>query len=216
MKFSMDRDVYIQKGPKKICNELFGSTETYVTEIKFSEPFGYLYYIDDSGVDSFFQICENGLENYKLYEYDNCGIIKEHENISLDKLKEGFIKLSDFLKNATFVGREFERKGATIRYSYYGESHVEKRDASYVEGFNEGEKNIVLYIKGNIFLVKHITNNTCEYRIVGCRYTQDGNYKFLGPVYEEYNDRKKVYSEILEQINNYNKTKKRARRISRR
>lgn len=68
---------------------------------------------------------------------------------------------------------------------------------------------IVLYATRDLFLIKRINNIFVKekYDLIDSRYTLYGNYEFFGPVYEEYKDTNKVYKEILEQVNGYNKRK---------
>ena len=67
----------------------------------------------------------------------------------------------------------------------------------------------VLYATRDLFLIKRINNifGKEKYDLINSRYTLDGNYEFFGPIYEEYRDTNKVYREILEQVNGYNKRK---------
>ena len=64
---------------------------------------------------------------------------------------------------------------------------------------------IIICKKDNMFLVKYISRYGEIYKIIDCSYVCDGNYEFYGDVYEEYMDRDMVYSEIIKQIDSYNK-----------
>ena len=67
-------------------------------------------------------------------------------------------------------------------------------------------EHIVLYCTNDLFLVKSTYFGLpSEYRLVVGHHILDGKYEFFGPIHEEYRDRNKVYSEILAQINDYNK-----------
>lgn len=69
-------------------------------------------------------------------------------------------------------------------------------------------KYIVLYATQELFLIKRKDRILGEeYALINSRYTLDGNYEFFGPVYGEYRDTNKVYTEILEQVNGYKKGK---------
>ena len=156
---------------------------------------------DYSGTCSFWQLFTDGNE-YTLYECEtSLAIIKEYN--SQQKLNNDFIKLSEFLKKATFVGRHFNRTKSIT-------TTTGKVDRSYMKinlGVHETEY-IVLYATQDLFLIKSIDRILGEkYALINSRYTLDGNYEFFGPVYEEYRDTNKVYKEILEQVNGYNKRK---------
>ena len=118
--------------------------------------------------------------------------VKTYKNKkSLDK---NFIKLSIFLEKATFIGREFVRT----------KPPKDSEDYSYMK--LEGYRYIALYCMQDLFLIKYIAPGLGErYKLINSIYTLDGNYEFFGPVHEEYRDKNKVYSEILAQINEYNK-----------
>ena len=111
--------------------------------------------------------------------------------------------MSEFLKKATFVGRQFNRTKPIT-------SALGKEDKSYMNsnsGISE-TKYIVIYATQELFLIKRINRILGQkYDLIDSRYALDGNYEFFGPVYEEYSDTNKVYREILEQVKGYNKGK---------
>jgi len=121
---------------------------------------------------------------------------------SIEKLNRDYIKLSDFLEKAIFVGRSFRRTKPIIDI-------YEKQDNTYTDDSFASIINtqyIVLYAMQDLFLIKRKDAiHEDEYGLIDSRYTLDGNYEFFGPVYEEYNNKNRVYSEILEQISKYNK-----------
>jgi len=161
------------------------------------------------------------MNSFKINQYSTDGIlVYEIVNVSLDDINKRFIKLYDFIKDAKFIGREFRRIQPVCRYSKYksisnGFVRGIRRlmlvpnncgiieDSSYMESY-DNSKNIVLYMKDNMLLVKYISRYGEFYKIIDCSYVCDGNYEFIGDVYLEYMDRDRVYSEIVEQINGYN------------
>lgn len=177
--------------------------------------------IDNSGVSDIYQLYGYDIGGYQINQYACYGsIILELENMSLDEINKRFIKLSDYLRDAQFVGREFRRIQPVYRYSKFRIDTIRGRidrtrnyntitDRSFMSDCDS--KHIVLYMKDNIFLVKDISCLGEFYRIIAGDYTYDGNYEFYGDVYEEYNDRDKVYLEIMEQIDSYNQIDTRTR-----
>lgn len=120
---------------------------------------------------------------------------------SFDELNKNFIRLSDFLKIAKFVGREFKRNKPIKDYA--GED-----DNSFRQIIDNRTKYIVLYATQELFLIKRVDKYRDKYALINSRYTLDGNYEFFGPVYEEYRDTKKVYSEIFNQVSEQMKKNK--------
>lgn len=201
----IDGEIFIQRGARKVYHNNTDMQDEYVIEYSLDIMDRNNYCIDTRGVDSFYQIFFDE-EQFKFYQYRSDVYDKYFEvgNISLEKINEGYIRLVDFLKEAVFVGREFKRILPVI--TYYGTNNIKysMKDNAYLDVDDIG-KNIVLCMKDNIFLVKHISRFGEEYRIIGCNYIFDGNYEFYGDVYEEYKNMDRVYLEIIEQINNFGK-----------
>lgn len=218
-------DLFLQKGFRRV-NRKDGKIFSidYVDDIA---KLGNSYSVDNSGINAIYQLYGYDMDGYKIKQFESYGFSFELDNMSLEEINNRFISLFDFLKDATFVGREFRRTKPVYRFAnvpintgfvrginrrfYLIESRDRvKTDRSFMNSNEDGSKYIVLYEKDNIFLVRNINNNNCfsdEYMIIGCNYTCDGNYEFFGDVYEEYMDREKVYLGYLEQINGYNKKK---------
>ena len=195
----MDKNIYIQKGVKKIyCNDI--DNVLYVSEFDMDVRDRDGYCIDSRNVDSFF--CVN-IDNDKCRMFSfNDNTIKERY-ISLDELDRGYISLFDFIKEGKFIGREFRRISPMI--TYYGVDGDNARiiDNRYLDMDCYDSKYIVLYEKDNTFLVKYMYSNKGLYVIIDCRYIQDGMYEFIGDVYVEYMDREKVYLDIVKQLDSY-------------
>ena len=130
----------------------------------------------DSKVDSF----EPKLQ--KIYE-------------SKSDMDEDFIKLSEFLDKATYVGKHFKRtKPIKIDSKYNDNSYMSDKQLKY----------IVLYEYNDLFLTKEITPFGECYFIIDSRYLLDKNYILYGPTYEEYKDKSKLYTEIFKQSTRLN------------
>lgn len=182
-------EVYIQRGVKKVYNN--GYFE-YVSDFSMNIDDRDGYCIDSRGVNSFF------------YKIDGeCRFVECNSNISYDRyvslneIKSGYINLYDFIDNGIFVGREFIRTVPVI--TYLNKDNIFKDNAYLCSE----SKYIVLYAKDNMFLAKYIYGNYEEYCIIDCRYVNDGMYKFIGDVYEEYMDKEMVCLEIFKQIDDY-------------
>lgn len=214
------RDIFLQRGVQRVFRE--NGQIIYIDYVK-----DYLVpsdnsYIDRSYADDIFQLYGYDMNGYKMNSYNIYGsLVCEFDNMSLDELNKRFIKLSDFIRDAEFVGREFRRTQPVYRYTKFNSvysgfvrginrwhlvntrDYNVRTDRSYMRNY-ENDKNIVLYMKDNIFLVKYISCYGEFYKIIDCSYTSDGNYEFYGKVYEEYRDRDKVYLDIVKQIDSYN------------
>lgn len=212
-------DLFIKKGCDRIIKE--------DREIKYLDDCVVMengYFIDNCLMDYIYQLCGYDIDGYKINQICNYGITCEFYGLSLEDINKRFIKLFDFLNDSKFVGREFRRTKPIYRYSNVfintgfvrgiGRTMIGPKkiiaDSSFMDSIQDSSKIIILYMKDNILLAKKIENNNFledKYMIIGYNYTMDGNYEFIGDVYEEYRDRNMVYSEIVEQINNYNKKK---------
>lgn len=151
------------------------------------------------GTNSFWQLFTNDGQEITLSEINVMGnglIRKYHSKESLDK---DFVKLSSFLKKSVFVGRELRRIKPVKR------NNGGPEDKSYMGLSSFKQNTIVLYATQDLFLVMKSNEYGKGYALINSIYTLDGNYEFFGPVYEEYRDRNKVYTEILRQVKGYNK-----------
>ena len=196
-----DSEIYIQKGVRKVYYNK-DIRDDYVVEFSNDVRNRDSYCIDSRGADSFFYVVED-TDGYRLIECNKD--IGVNRYISLNELNYGYIKLSDFLRDAKYIGRGFKRIEPVI--TYYGTDIDICRiiDNMYLEIDGYDNKYIVLYEKDNIFLVKYMFGYNEWYSIIDCRYIQDGNYQFYGKVYEEYKNIDRVYLEIMEQINSFSK-----------
>lgn len=210
-------DLFIQRGVQKVFKE--NGKITCIDYVNDNLVEWDNFYIDRSFADDIFLLYGHDMNGFKMNAYDAYGCCCfEFKDMSLEEINKRFISLSDFLNDAKFVGREFRRIEPIYRY---GNMSVNTgfvrgirrlmvgpkgviRDRSYMESY-DNSKNIVLYVKNNTFLVKYISRYGDVYKIIHSGYVWDGNYEFFGKVYEEYLDRDMVYSEIVEQINSYNK-----------
>lgn len=217
--FIINGEIYLKRGPeigdssntiKKLDDMIYG-LELLRTKEKDSEKIDdfltqaknlkdYAESVDGkisfAGTNSFFKAFTTDGINIELRE---CNIASKKSRLynSLEELNNDFIKLSDFLNKATFVGRKFRRTkplGANFG----------KTDRSFMN--TSLDEHIVLYATQDLFLAKEINYSGDDaYTLIYSRYTLDGNYVFYGPVYSEYKDTQKVYSEIMEQLSSYDK-----------
>lgn len=123
---------------------------------------------------------------------------------SVQELEMNFVKLSDFLNNATFVGRKFKRTKPIVSTSGGDDLSFMSVDDNYYY--------IVLYAMQDLFLVEFCSSlfHKNEYRLINSRYTLDGNYEFYGQEHLSYADKDLVYQEILEQLEDQRKDSSRA------
>lgn len=159
--------------------------------------------LDYSGTNSFWQIFTADGQSYIMFECQKFDIAQKEYN-SIRELNKHFIKLSDFFKESTFVGKEFKRtKPIKLKDG--------RNDRSYMHDFKGHPQIIILYATKDLFLARRIEKSKIfgedSYILINSRYTLDGNYEFFGPEYIEYRDKDKVYREILKEVSNYNKGK---------
>ena len=213
-------DLFLQRGVKRVFRE--NGQIIHIDYINDDLVNGDNFCIDRGGADDIYQLYGYDMNGFKMNQYTTGGtLVYELGKMSLDDINKRFIKLSDFINDGKFVGREFRRTQPVCRYSKYKSVYngyvggIRRlklvpnscgviEDRSYMESY-DNSKNIVLYVKDNMFLVKYISRFGEFYTIIDCSYTSDGNYEFCGDVYEEYMNRDMVYSDIVDQINSYNK-----------
>ena len=134
---------------------------------------------------------------------DNRFVKEKRIYSSIDELEKDYIKLTDFLEKSSFVGRAFRRTKPFIEYNGRPNRNFMKSEMTMYS------KIVVLYSLNNLFLVKKIDEIFGDkYFFVTSKYLQDGNYELYGPIYNEYNDKNAVYSDIYYYINNIRKKKK--------
>lgn len=142
--------------------------------------------------DSFhiLKIAENGME---IYNYDRIG----HKRISkcdIKELKEKYIRLMDFLKEATYIGKEFIRTVPIIKE----EGQI---DTSY---WNQApyESTTILYKTDYAMLAHYKDQHTNNLEMINPQYFIDGKYKLIGNKNRIYEDKKETYKEIVDEIEN--------------
>ena len=158
---------------------------------------------DYSGTTDFWQLSTSDGRNINLQRCETeYNINKTYQSIQV--MNKDFIKLSEFLKKAIFVGREFRRTKPVQHSSGY----INK---SFMESGLIKTRYIVLYATQDLFLIRRIDKYTGDkYTLINSLYTLDGNYEFFGPVYREYKDINKVYYEILEQVTSNHKGRRKS------
>jgi len=145
-------------------------------------------------MDSFYQLSTDET-TFELHSIPDNEDIREYG--SMQKVKDDFISLSDFLSKGKYVGKAFYRTKPTV---YNGDDF----DTKYLKSRLAPITYIVLYSFNDIFLVlkKSDITNRSVIEIADSRYTKDGNYEFFGDVTHEYEDKKELYKEIVNQCNN--------------
>ena len=114
-----------------------------------------------------------------------------------EELDKNFMKLTDFLEKAEYIGKYFKR----TRPKYYKSTGLinTKGDIGYMK---EDSRHLALFKLGNKLLIrtKDLYHEEFEINIIDPRYLDDGNYTFYGNFNKEFEDKKKVYRLIHNQI----------------
>ena len=104
--------------------------------------------LDYSGTNSFWQVFTAGGQNYIMCKCQVFDVTQKNYN-SIRELNKYFIKLSDFFKESTFVGREFKRtKPIKLKDG--------RNDRSYMHDYKGHPQIIVLYATKDLFLARRI------------------------------------------------------------
>ena len=215
-----DGDIYLKRGPEKTSASFLSNIEDLINRLEClneenineKEKSNFLKLKDSiintrneatdgklfdySYVDSFHILRTDGKQiqiiNHKKYEFENQNI-RIFDNV--EELNEYYISLSDFLKQANYVGRFFARTAPV---------EIEKGEI-YDKLYMDGVSNpyiLVLYATQELLLVKEFNKETKKekFKLISSRYTYDKNYVLFGEVNKDYLNPAKVYTEIKNQI----------------
>lgn len=145
--------------------------------------------LDYSGTDTFWRLYTN--DGINLLMKNN---FQERKYNGVEEMKRIYMKLSEFLNESSFIGKEFVRT-TPIRMNGM-------TDTSYTSPLKE--KNIVLYANNDLFLAvkRKIEQDKLleRYILINSNYIKDRNYEFYGNIYSEYKDKTKVYKLIRRQL----------------
>ena len=137
-------------------------------------------------------VIELAVENHSHFWMKNN--FQERKYNGIEEMKRIYMKLSEFLNESSFIGKEFVR---TIPIRMNG-----MLDTSYTSPLKE--KNIVIYAKNDLFLAvkRKIEQDKLieRYTLINSNYIKDRNYEFYGNIYPEYKDKNKVYKLIRRQL----------------
>jgi hypothetical protein len=142
---------------------------------------------DYSWTDDFWHLRKTA-DGYKMRTIESSYTNRDYK--SFKKLNVDFISLSEFLEKAEYVGRYFKRTKPI------------GRDKSYMQ---EDRSIFLLYLYDNVAIYRIIEEDIFsgddyeEYKVLSCRYLEDGNYEFYGDYIESFNDKAGVYNAIYEQ-----------------
>jgi hypothetical protein len=176
----------------KVRQEEINKRKTDKEGLERARNFLYLYsdvYKDYSWTMKFWALSKKD-KGYSLRAYVNKREVAQRDYESLEELNVDFISLSEFLEKAEYVGRYFKRTKPI------------GRDKSYMQ---EDRSIFLLYLYDNVAIYRIIEEDIFsgddyeEYKVLSCRYLEDGNYEFYGDYIESFNDKAGVYNAIYEQ-----------------
>ena len=112
---------------------------------------------------------------------------------NIKELKEKYMRLMDFLKEAEYVGKEFIRTVPILT-----ENGI---DTSYWNQ-NPYESIIILYKTDYAMLAHHKNEHSNNLEMIKPEYINDGKYSFIGNQKIMYSDKKETYKEVVDEIEN--------------
>ena len=193
MNILIDGDIYIKLKPRKYDNESESKTmmdylgrkveTTNATCIGFLSPRP-----DYSDMDIFHLLKID--DEIKMVTWNELG--KKIEDKIDENNSEEYMNLIDFLKEAEFIGRKFKRT-KTIGYDLKYTDPVEQNYCT------------VLYKTEYAMLIEEVFLGKRTLRMMDNKYFEDKNYIFFGEIDKTYEDTKKLYQAILEQIDRFSK-----------
>ena len=167
--------------------ELYILKDNIVDEIVKESGFEWLKDLEIGSVaaNSFWQITPVDENNVKLQLM--CRNINLEYYMSLEEAKKSFVKLTNFLKSANYIGR-----------SISSTKRVENNfNVELYSDLNMKDKIIALFENDNILLIK----NGEEYQLLDANSINDGNHKLSSYNFPEYNDIPYILREIYLQEN---------------
>ena len=138
-----------------------------------------LYY----GACEHFNILRTDGENHvmiSVYPKENVRIKTEDS-----ELKDDYIKLTDFLGSAKYIGRRFRR---TVNFEGVKRFTPIPNDELYV---------VALYATDDAMLVLNVVSDGSYFGMLDPRYFKDGKYELYGGNLNIHTDRKELYKSIL-------------------
>lgn len=149
-----------------------------------------------------FHIIEINEKSIKMNSFNLLGEKEEQKYKDIEEINNEYIRLSTFLKEAEYIGKEFVRTKPLIINGI--------KDISYITEDLYSETR-VLYRTSYAMLAEYKSINSRNLEMLEPIYFKDNNYKFIGNSHEE-KPKKEIYKEILEEIlkraNYYKKYKK--------
>lgn len=207
----MGKEIYIKRGPSKsklnyeearkaleTSSPNFDELERYLKEsnISFETFIENAFMFNGSKYD--FKHDWTGCENFWTSKQAENGIIMVEETLSGKGIKKGykseevldndFIKLSDFIKNGTYIGKYFRRTKL-----------IYKEDK---ELLSVNHNIFILFENDGVLLSIRPVDDKAVFGIVPKKYTEDGNYELYGCQKISYNDVKKINKAIVKQLTN--------------
>ena len=136
-------------------------------------------------------VSDNGI--YMMEQSENKLFVTIFNYKSRKDLNKDFIRLSEFLGKAMYVGRYLKR--------------TSQLDSNEVL-MNEDNTVFVLYELNDLMLVNNRIDGYQRYKILPALFTEDGNYTYYGPYTSEFDNREEISGEIYRQVLRYNKGKR--------
>lgn len=134
------------------------------------------------------KITEKGIE---LVCYDRYGH-KIINKCTEKELKEKYIRLVDFLKEAKYVGKIFVRKKPiTIDIG-----NMKLSDTSYMNDYLDKS----IYVTDYAMLMRCSSDGTSYFEMINLQYINDNDYIFIGNEDKQYQDKKETYKKIIDEI----------------
>ncbi len=133
------------------------------------------------------KICENQL---KLICFNKLGE-KKTKICDIEEIKEKYIRLADFLEEAKYIGREFKQ---TVSFDNHKVS-----DYTYNDSMETAK---ILYKTSYAMLAEHTLNHSHYFGMIKPKFFIDQEYTFIGYEDKSYNNKKEIYKNIVDEIEN--------------
>ena len=139
-----------------------------------------------------FHILKITEEKLYLISFNKLGV-KRTKICDIKELKEKYVRIGDFLQEANYIGREFKR---TQSLDFYNTKMI---DYMYEE---KGTTTKILYKTSYAMLAEYTSKHSHYFEMIKPKYFIDKKYTFIGSTDNKYNNRKEMYKNIVDEIEN--------------
>lgn len=137
-----------------------------------------------------FHVLKIAEDNMKLVGFNRLGE-KQINKCSIEELKDKYIRITEFLKEAIYIGKEFKR---TQSLDFLNNKIIDYMNPE------RNSSTTILYKTDYAMLALYTSKYSHYLEMINPNYFIDGNYTFFGKKDNKYNNKKEMYKNIVDEI----------------